>query len=99
MYARENITPTLSEGATRLLVKAYVEMRQLGSSRRVVTATPRQLDSLIRISESLAKMRYLTLTPCLTAFKLNILCLFARRFSESVDEQDVHEATRYSVAC
>lgn len=32
-------------------------MRRLGSNKNVITATPRQLESLIRISEALAKMR------------------------------------------
>ena len=32
-------------------------MRQLGSSRKVITATPRQLESMIRLSEARAKMR------------------------------------------
>lgn len=32
-------------------------MRKSGSSRKVITATPRQLESLIRMSESLARMR------------------------------------------
>jgi DNA replicative helicase MCM subunit Mcm2 (Cdc46/Mcm family) len=35
----------------------YVEMRSLGGSKKVITATPRQLESMIRISEALAKMR------------------------------------------
>ena len=33
-------------------------MRRLGSSKKVITATPRQLESVIRLSEALAKMRY-----------------------------------------
>ena len=32
-------------------------MRSMGNSQKTITATPRQLESLIRISESLAKMR------------------------------------------
>lgn len=32
-------------------------MRSLGNTTKTVTATPRQLESMIRISESLAKMR------------------------------------------
>ena len=32
-------------------------MRSMGNSAKTITATPRQLESLIRISESLAKMR------------------------------------------
>ena len=33
-------------------------MRQVGGTKRTITATPRQLESLIRISEALAKMRF-----------------------------------------
>lgn len=33
-------------------------MRRLGTSKKTITATPRQLESIIRISEALAKMRY-----------------------------------------
>lgn len=32
-------------------------MRRLGTSKNVITATPRQLESVIRTSEALAKMR------------------------------------------
>ena len=32
-------------------------MRKLGQGSKTITATPRQLESLIRLSESLAKMR------------------------------------------
>jgi len=32
-------------------------MRGLGNSKKTITATPRQLESMIRIAESVAKMR------------------------------------------
>lgn len=32
-------------------------MRSIGINKKVITATPRQLESLIRISEAFAKMR------------------------------------------
>jgi DNA replication licensing factor MCM4 len=32
-------------------------MRSLGNTRRTITATPRQLESMIRLSEAIAKMR------------------------------------------
>ncbi len=41
----------------RDLIRGYLGMRRLGSSEKSITATPRQLESLIRISEALAKMR------------------------------------------
>ncbi|KAL7490291.1 hypothetical protein ACHAW6_016045 [Cyclotella cf. meneghiniana] len=62
-YARENIHPELSDLASRELIAAYIEMRRGGSAGsggrgRTISATPRQLESLIRLSESLARMRY-----------------------------------------
>jgi DNA replication licensing factor MCM4 len=64
-YARENVHPELSDLASRELISAYIEMRRGGSGGsggrgRTITATPRQLESLIRLSESLARMKYAT---------------------------------------
>ncbi|KAL8566321.1 DNA replication licensing factor mcm4-A [Nucella lapillus] len=56
-YAKTFVHPTLSEEAGQGLIQAYVEMRQVGSSRGQVSAYPRQLESLIRLSESHARMR------------------------------------------
>jgi DNA replication licensing factor MCM4 len=38
-------------------VDRYVELRQTGIRNKTVTATPRQLESLIRLSEAHARMR------------------------------------------
>lgn len=35
-------------------------MRNMGNARRTITATPRQLESMIRVAESIAKMRLAT---------------------------------------
>ena len=35
-------------------------MRNMGDSSKTITATPRQLESMIRISEAIAKMRLAT---------------------------------------
>lgn len=40
-----------------MLAKQYQQMRQKGMSRKIISATPRQLESLIRLSEAFAKMR------------------------------------------
>lgn len=60
-YARANIHPTISEEAGREMVESYVEMRKLGedvrSAEKRITATTRQLESMIRLSEAHAKMR------------------------------------------
>lgn len=66
----------LTELASNALVTAYVEMRKVGedsrSAEKRITATTRQLESMIRLSEAHARMR----------------------FSDTVDLEDVVEATR-----
>jgi DNA replication licensing factor MCM4 len=62
-YARENIHPEISDEASVHLVDSYLELRNPGgngaaSGTRTISATARQLESLIRLSEALAKMRY-----------------------------------------
>lgn len=57
-FARRKANPVIPAECVEGLVNAYVEMRRMGSSRNIITATPRQLESLIRISEALAKMRF-----------------------------------------
>ncbi|BFZ58170.1 MCM DNA helicase complex subunit [Savitreella phatthalungensis] len=60
-YARTECRPVIGEEAGKELVAAYVAMRKLGedprASERRITATTRQLESLIRLSEAHAKMR------------------------------------------
>ncbi|CAG9762182.1 unnamed protein product [Ceutorhynchus assimilis] len=57
-YAKEHINPTLSEEASQRLIQAYVDMRKVGSGRGQISAYPRQLESLIRLSEAHAKVRF-----------------------------------------
>ena len=63
-YARENIHPEISDEASTQLVESYLEMRNPpggtygANGTRTISATARQLESLIRLSEALAKMRY-----------------------------------------
>ncbi|KAI9544617.1 DNA replication licensing factor, mcm4 component [Dissostichus eleginoides] len=57
-YARTCIHPRLSEEAGQALIEAYVDMRKIGSGRGMVSAYPRQLESLIRLSEAHAKVRF-----------------------------------------
>lgn len=56
-YSRKNSKPELTNEASHTLTRAYVEMRRVGNSSKTITATPRQLESIIRLSEAIAKMR------------------------------------------
>merc|ERR1712060_27729 len=67
-YARKTCSPRLAEEAATVLSNHYVQMRQNlheqdseaesnGKAPRAVPITVRQLEAIIRISESLAKMR------------------------------------------
>lgn len=55
-FARRWVHPRLGDECSERLVQAYSDLRYQGASREVITATPRILESLIRISESLAKL-------------------------------------------
>jgi DNA replication licensing factor MCM4 len=61
-YARNKCNPVLGEDAARRLIDCYVELRKQGedrsSSEKRITATTRQLESMIRMSEAHARMRY-----------------------------------------
>ncbi|KAI9229965.1 MAG: MCM2/3/5 family-domain-containing protein [Piptocephalis tieghemiana] len=54
-YARTACNPTLTPAAGDALVDAYVTLRREGGGQRV-SATPRQLESLIRLSEAHARL-------------------------------------------
>ncbi|KAF4547475.1 DNA replication licensing factor mcm4-like protein [Elsinoe fawcettii] len=60
-YARAQVQPRISAAAGEALVEHYVAMRALGTdvsaSEKRITATTRQLESMIRLSEAHAKMR------------------------------------------
>jgi len=55
-FAKRWVFPIITDEAADALIKGYTDLRNQGTSREVITATPRNLESLIRISESLAKM-------------------------------------------
>lgn len=57
VFAKEHVHPVLNEESQQRLIQAYVDMRRVGSGRGQITAYPRQLESLIRLSEAHAKIR------------------------------------------
>ncbi|RAK81808.1 MCM DNA helicase complex subunit MCM4 [Aspergillus fijiensis CBS 313.89] len=63
-YAKTRVHPVLTPAAGKALSDAYVNMRKLGddirSADRRITATTRQLESMIRLSEAHARMRLAT---------------------------------------
>ncbi|CAG8710845.1 25666_t:CDS:10, partial [Dentiscutata erythropus] len=61
-YARKNYHPVIGDDeSANALVNAYVDLRKIGidprSSENIITATTRQLESMIRLSEAHARMR------------------------------------------
>ncbi len=56
-YSRQNVVPVLSEEASNKIMNYYVELRDLGRGKKSFTATPRQLEGLIRLSEASAKVK------------------------------------------
>lgn len=57
-YAKQTFNPKLTDEAGNELIQSYVKMRQVGSGKGQITAFPRQLESLIRLAEAHAKMRF-----------------------------------------
>ncbi|TKR93676.1 hypothetical protein L596_008089 [Steinernema carpocapsae] len=56
-YAKENIHPKLDDVTQSSLIDKYLKMREFGAKTGQVSAYPRQLESLIRLSEAFAKIR------------------------------------------
>lgn len=56
--ARETVFPRLTEASHKQLATSYVEMRRARGNRRTVSATLRQLESMIRLAEARCKMRF-----------------------------------------
>ena len=57
-YARDAVHPQMSDECIDLIAEEYVRLRQIGDSKHTISATTRQLEALIRLSEAHARMRY-----------------------------------------
>jgi DNA replication licensing factor MCM4 len=58
-YAKALTNPSISDDASHVLVRKILDWRSQDKNG-TIGATPRQLESLIRISEALAKMKLCT---------------------------------------
>lgn len=56
-YARKFVRPVIPDYVVSEFVTEYNKMRGLGNNKKTITATPRQLESMIRLAEAVAKMR------------------------------------------
>ena len=63
-HARLHVQPRITDEAAKALVAGYVDMRMVGNSvnharnKKLITATPRQLEAIIRLSEAHARLHY-----------------------------------------
>jgi replicative DNA helicase Mcm len=56
-YARQKISPVLSEEAIKTLTEFYLNLREMGKKEGSYAATHRQLEGLVRLSEASARVR------------------------------------------
>ncbi|KAK5973856.1 Disc proliferation abnormal [Trichostrongylus colubriformis] len=56
-YAKANVHPKLSDDCSQFIIDKYLFMRKAGAQHGQISAYPRQLESLIRLSEAHAKIR------------------------------------------
>lgn len=56
-YARTNISPGITEEAAKRMEDFYADMRRGGSEGNPIPITPRQLESIVRLSEARARMK------------------------------------------
>ncbi|PIO77305.1 MCM2/3/5 family protein [Teladorsagia circumcincta] len=56
-YAKANVHPKLNDDCAQFIIDKYLFMRKAGAQHGQISAYPRQLESLIRLSEAHAKIR------------------------------------------
>lgn len=83
-YSRKNTHPVLTNEAAEKIKDFYVTLR--GMSKEAITATPRQLEALVRLSEASSKMRLsdtVTVTDVERAIELTNFVLMAVAYDQS----------------
>jgi DNA replication licensing factor MCM4 len=79
----KSLNPILTDEAMKKLAECYISMRKINGNggKGVVAATTRQLESLIRLSEAHARMRY-----TIFLFQVIRICRVTRYFrGQSID--------------
>ena len=50
--------PVITDSIINQMIKHYIDMRSIGNGKNTISATPRQLESIIRLSEARARLRF-----------------------------------------
>ncbi len=90
-YARMNVKPQLSEDASDKIKEYYVQLRARGKGG-TASATPRQLEAIVRLSEASAKLRLsnkVTVVDVDRAIKLTDFVLKEIAYDETTGEFDI----------
>ena len=56
-YSRQNVKPILTKETSEKILNYYIELRDIGRSQDSFSATPRQLEGLIRLAEASARIK------------------------------------------
>ncbi len=89
-YSRKNTNPILTDEAAEKIKDFYVNLR--GMSKDTITATPRQLEALVRLAEASSKMRLndkVTLSDVDRAIELTNFVLRAIAYDQATGEIDI----------
>ncbi|MCQ2819646.1 MAG: AAA family ATPase [archaeon] len=54
----KKLNPILTDDVVNILTQSYLDMRKASGGKHTISATPRQLESIIRLSEAMARVRF-----------------------------------------
>lgn len=109
-YARHHCKPRLSKAAAEALQNRYVKMRSMMAQKKkevgrtVIPITVRQLEAIIRLSESLAKMELVDqvnvdhVKEALRLFQVSTLYAATANFGDGVGSPDFQEKVKQAEA-